>query len=168
MGIGGAQSKMLPTSHNYVCMSKSLVHGTQLSAVSDVCLISMLNDTCRQGFCDEFPLIVQKLAQSTWFVISRRAMNGTVTSSTFSSEESFEYHEHNKWNPMWESLFHSEVRVVMEALLHEVDMVRIALSCHFSLDVLCDRTSSLPMMNDHIFVVGKGKGWCVVRNTTHS
>ena len=99
-----------------------------------------------------FPLVVQKLTQSTWFVISQRAMNGSVTSSTFSSEESFEYHEHNIWNPMLESLCHSEVGVVMETLLDEVDMGRIALSCHFSLDVPCDKTSSLPMVNDHVFV----------------
>ena len=41
---------------------------------------------------------------------------------------------------------------VIEALLDEVDMGRIALSCRFSLYVLCDKTSSLPVMNDHIFV----------------
>ena len=37
---------------------------------------------------------------------------------------------------MLESLCHSDVGVVMEARLDEVDMRRIALSCHFSLDVL--------------------------------
>ena len=56
MGTGGAQSKMLPSSHNYVCMSKSLDHGAQLSVLSDVCLISMHNDLCWQGFCGEFPI----------------------------------------------------------------------------------------------------------------
>ena len=30
--------------------------------------------------------------------------DGSVTSSTLSSEESFEYHEHNMWNPMFASL----------------------------------------------------------------
>ena len=59
---------------------------------------------------------------------------GSVTSSTVSSEESFEYHEHNKWNPMLASLCHFEVGVVLEALLDEVDMGRTALACHFSLD----------------------------------
>ena len=77
-------------------------------------------------------------------------MNGSVTSSTFSSEESFEYHEHNIWNSMLASLCHFEVGVVMEALLDEVDMGGSALSCHFSLDVLCDKTSSLPVVNDHV------------------
>ena len=79
-------------------------------------------------------------------------MNGSVTSSTFSSEESLKNHEHNIWNPMLASLCHFEVGVVMEALLDEVDMGRIALACHFSLDVLCDKTSSLPVVNDHVSV----------------
>ena len=69
-----------------------------------------------------------------------------------SSEESFEYHEHNKWNPMLASLCHFEVGVVMEALLDDFDMGRIALACHFSLDVLCDKISSLPVVNDHASV----------------
>ena len=49
---------------------------------------------------------------------------------------------------MLEFLCHSEVGVVMEALLDEVNMGRIALSCHFSLDVLCDKVS---IISDHIF-----------------
>ena len=31
-------------------------------------------------------------------------------------------------------------------------MGRIALACHFSLDLLCDKTSSLPVVNDHVSV----------------
>ena len=58
-------------------------------------------------------------------------MNGSVITSTFSSE-GFEYREHNIWNPMLASLRHFEVGVVLEALLEEVDMGRIAFSCHFS------------------------------------
>ena len=54
-------------------------------------------------------------------------MNSSVTSFTFLSEESFEYHEHSIWNPLLESLCRSEVSVVMEAVLDEVDMRRIAL-----------------------------------------
>ena len=57
--------------------------------------------------------------------------DGSVTSSTFSSDESFEYHEHYIWYPMLASLCHFEVDVVFEALLDEVDMGRIALACHF-------------------------------------
>ena len=47
---------------------------------------------------------------------------GSATSSTFSSEVSFEYHEHNAWNFMLDALFHFEVGVVLEALLDEVAM----------------------------------------------
>ena len=53
---------------------------------------------------------------------------------------------------MLASLCHFEVGVVLEALLDEVDMGRVALACHFSLDVLSDKTSSLPVVYDHVSV----------------
>ena len=77
---------------------------------------------------------------------------GSATSSTFSSEECFEYHEHNVWNSMLDALCHFEVGVVLGALLDEVAMGRLALACHFSLDLLCDTTSSLPVVNDNVSV----------------
>ena len=76
--------------------------------------------------------------------------DSSATSSTFSSEESFEYHEHNIWNPMLAFLCHFEIGVRLEALLDEIDMGRIALACHFSMDLLCYKTSSLPVINDHL------------------
>ena len=77
---------------------------------------------------------------------------GSAISSTFSSEESFEYHEHNVRNSMLDVLCHFEVGVVLGALLDEVAMGRIALACHFSLDPMCDKTSSLPIVSDHVSV----------------
>ena len=77
---------------------------------------------------------------------------GSATSSTFSSEESFEYHEYNVWNYMLDALCHFEVGVVLGALLDDAAMGRIALACHFSLDLLCDKTFSLPVVNDHVSV----------------
>ena len=53
---------------------------------------------------------------------------------------------------MLESLCHSEVGVVLEVLLDEKKFGRVALSCHFSLDVLCDKTSSIPVVNDNVSV----------------
>ena len=53
---------------------------------------------------------------------------------------------------MLASLCHFEIGVGMEALLDEVDMGRLALTCHFSLDILCDKTPPLPVVNDHAFV----------------
>ena len=65
-------------------------------------------------------------------------MDVSDISSTLYSSESNEYHEHNIWNPMLELLFHTQIGISMEALFSEEDMGRIALSCHFALDVLCD------------------------------
>ena len=75
---------------------------------------------------------------------------GDVGSSTFSSEESFEHHEHNVWNSMLDALCHFEVGVVLGALFDDVVMGRITLVCHFSWDLFCDKTSSLPVVNDHV------------------
>ena len=62
-----------------------------------------------------------------------------------------EYHEHNVWYPMLEALCHFEVGVVLGALLDEA-MGRIVLACDFSLDVLCDKSSSLPVVTDNVSV----------------
>ena len=53
---------------------------------------------------------------------------------------------------MLDVLCHFEVCVVLGALVDEVAMGRIALACHFSLDLLRDKTSSLPVVNDHVSV----------------
>ena len=66
-------------------------------------------------------------------------MDVSDTSSTHSSSESNEYHEHNIWNPMLELLFRTHLGISMEAQFCEEDMERIALSCYFALDVLCDQ-----------------------------
>ena len=47
--------------------------------------------------------------------------------------------EHNIWNPVLELLFHVHVGAFMEAYFDEADLVIIAHSCHFALDVLCDK-----------------------------
>ena len=60
------------------------------------------------------------------------------TLSTLSSSEYNEYHEHNI-SPMLELLFHTHIGISMEALFCEEDVVRIALSCHFALDVPWDK-----------------------------
>ena len=46
---------------------------------------------------------------------------------------------------------HVQIGVFVEAYLDEVDMGRIALSFHL-LDLLCDKTSSLPLVNGQVFV----------------
>ena len=94
-----------------------------------------------------------ELWQSVIILDSISEEEGSATSSTFSSEESLEYHEHNVWNSLLDVLCHFEVGVVLGALLDGVVVERIvALTCHFSLDLLCDKTSSLPLVNDHVSV----------------
>ena len=41
---------------------------------------------------------------------------------------------------------------VLVALLYHVVMGRLALAFHFSLDLLCDKTSSFPVVNGHVSV----------------
>ena len=41
------------------------------------------------------------------------------------------------WNPLLELLFHEQVSGVLEPLVDEIDLAKIALSCYFSLDLLC-------------------------------
>ena len=50
-------------------------------------------------------------------------MDISDTSSTLSSSESNEYHEHNIWNPMLELLCHKHFGVYMEAPFDEEDTV---------------------------------------------
>ena len=44
---------------------------------------------------------------------------------------------HNMWNPMMELLFQVQIGGTFEPFVDEIDLARIALSCHFALDLLC-------------------------------
>ena len=46
---------------------------------------------------------------------------------------------HNTWDPMMELLFHVQIGGIFELLVDEIDLARIALSCHFALDILFDK-----------------------------
>ena len=59
-------------------------------------------------------------------------------SSSASSEPSIDaYFEHNMWNPPLELLFHEQANGIFASYLVEIDLAKIALSCHFALDLLC-------------------------------
>ena len=59
-------------------------------------------------------------------------------SSSVSTVPSFEdVFSHNMWNPPLELLFHELVSCVFEPFVDEIDLAKIALSCHFALDLLC-------------------------------
>ena len=48
-----------------------------------------------------------------------------------------DYFEHNMWNPLLELLFLGQANGIFASYLVEIDLAMIALSCHFSLDLLC-------------------------------
>ena len=41
------------------------------------------------------------------------------------------------WNPLLELLFHEQVSGIFEPFVDENDLAKVALSCHFALDLLC-------------------------------
>ena len=60
-------------------------------------------------------------------------------SSVSTASNSVDIVEHNMWKPMIELLFHVQIGGIFELLVEEIDLARIALSCRFALDVLCDK-----------------------------
>ena len=59
-------------------------------------------------------------------------------SSSVSAVQSFaDVFSHNMWNPLLELLFHEQVSGISEPFVDEIDLAKIALSCYFSLDLLC-------------------------------
>ena len=63
-------------------------------------------------------------------------MDVSDTSTTLTFSDPDEYDEHNIWNPMIVLLCHAHIGVFMEAPFDEEDLWRIALSCHFALDIM--------------------------------
>ena len=61
----------------------------------------------------------------------------------------------NIWNPITELLFHVQIGGIFVLFVDEIDLARIALSCHFALDLLCDKTGS----HDPTIVRGKIRRW---------
>ena len=58
----------------------------------------------------------------------------SCVSTASSSGESF---AHNMWNPLMAMLVHERISGAFEPFVSEIDLAKIALSCHFALDVLC-------------------------------
>ena len=48
-----------------------------------------------------------------------------------------DYFEHNMWNPLLELLFLQQANGIFASYLVEIDLAKIALSCHFAPDLLC-------------------------------
>ena len=59
------------------------------------------------------------------------------TSSVSAASSSGENVAHNMWNPLLELLFHEQFSGVFVLFVDEIDLAKIALSCHFALELLC-------------------------------
>ena len=59
------------------------------------------------------------------------ALERSDASSVSTASSSADIVEHNVWNPMLEPLFHVQIGGIFEIFVDEIDLARIALSCHF-------------------------------------
>ena len=67
---------------------------------------------------------------------------GVGSESTDYTLDSDEPADHNMWNPMLELFCHAEIGILMGALADEMVLAMIALTCHFALDILCDKSET--------------------------
>ena len=88
-----------------------LVFNALLTCVLVVCL------TCSQPFVFGF----------LWFIAFPTSDGSSID----------DYSEHNMWNPILELLFLKHVNGIVDPYLVDLDLAKIAFSCHFALDVLC-------------------------------
>ena len=81
------------------------------------------------------PALVHCFSQQGMYPISSSA------STAWSIDDSS---EHNFWSPpLLEFLFLKHVNGTLDSYLVDLDLARIALSCHFALDLLCDQEEVL-------------------------
>ena len=71
------------------------------------------------------------------------AMEQSDASSVSTASSPANLVEHNVWNPMMELLFHVQIGGIFEIYMDEFDLARIALSCHYALQKLCDTQNAL-------------------------
>ena len=60
-----------------------------------------------------------------------------LSSSAFTVPSIDDYFEHNVWNLLLELLFFERANGIVASYLVEIDVAKMALSCHFALDLLC-------------------------------
>ena len=74
-------------------------------------------------------------------MLSCRIPHSTIREGSLSStsSSSSEEEDHNLWSPLLELFYHWQIGQCMEAFVDEVSTARMALSCHFALDILCDK-----------------------------
>ena len=70
------------------------------------------------------------------FLFPQRVMD-RLSSSASTVPSIDDYFEHNMWNSLLELLFLGQANGIFASYLVEIDLAKIALSCHFALDLLC-------------------------------
>ena len=66
-----------------------------------------------------------------------------ISSSASSVSNIDDYSEHNMWNPLLELLFLEHVNGIVGSYLVDLHLAKIALSCHFALDLRCYKVEVL-------------------------
>ena len=66
----------------------------------------------------------------------------STSSSVSTSSNSYDENKHNMWNPLLELFCHVQIGLRMATLVDVVSTARVALSCHFAFDLLCDQNDS--------------------------
>ena len=61
----------------------------------------------------------------------------SLSSSASTVPSSDDEFAHNMWNPLLELLFLEQVSGIFASFVVEIDLAKVALSCHFALDLLC-------------------------------
>ena len=70
-------------------------------------------------------------------VIDRLSSSASTVSSIDNSSE------HNAWNPLLDLVFLKHVSGIVDSYLGDFDLAKIAFSCHFAIDLLCDKEEVL-------------------------
>ena len=60
-----------------------------------------------------------------------------ISSSASTATSIDDYSEHNMWNPLLVLLFLKHENGIVDSYLVDLDLARIAFSCHFALDLFC-------------------------------
>ena len=86
--------------------------------------------------CHVFHLLSAFCFCFLWSLLSQQVMD-RLSSSTSTASNIDDYSEHNTWNPLLELVFLEHVNGIVDSYLEDIDLAKIALSCHFALELLC-------------------------------
>ena len=99
------------------------------------CCLCPLRTTCPLSLCDFF-FCGSLVSAFSELLLCQQVMDRL--SSSASTESSIDdLFRHNMWNPLLELLFFEHVNGIVDSYLVDLDLAKIAFSCHFPIDLLC-------------------------------